>query len=175
MAEPTAPPTPLATMEAVRDRFRSRGMRWTPQRRQILDVLDQTDGHITGGELVERCRARDPLTTPSTVYRTLRVLEEIGVVCHAHGADGREEFHVRPASEHGHLYCRRCGLSWEIDKAAAAPTIQSFRRANGFAVDLSHLTVVGLCAECQRVGGRTNRQDAPTGPAGSSTARTSTA
>ena len=149
MKRPTTAPTPLESMTAIRDHFRSRGLRWTPQRRQILDVLDHTDGHITGGELVERCTALDPLTTPSTVYRTLRVLEELGVVRHAHGADGREEYHVRPASDHGHLYCRGCGSSWEIDEGTAAPTIRSLREARGFDVDLSHLTIVGLCADCQ--------------------------
>jgi Fur family ferric uptake transcriptional regulator len=149
MSTTTSPSATLPPMAAIRDHFRSRGLRWTPQRRQILDVLDQTDGHITGATLVERCTALDPMTTPSTVYRTLRVLEELGIVRHTHVADGHEEFHVRPTSEHGHLYCRECGSSWEIDEIAAAPTIQSFVDARGFAVDLSHLTVVGLCAECQ--------------------------
>ena len=125
-------------------------MRWTPQRRLILDVLAETDGHVTAAELIERCRAQDSETTPSTVYRTLRVLEELGVVRHAHGADGREEFHVRPAAEHGHLYCSDCGSSWEISPAEASSTVQAFHDSLGFEVDLSHLTVVGRCAECSR-------------------------
>ena len=58
----------------VREELRARGMRWTPQRRQILAVLESTDGHITGSELLERCRVLDPATTPSTVYRTMDVL-----------------------------------------------------------------------------------------------------
>jgi Fe2+ or Zn2+ uptake regulation protein len=51
---------------------------------------------VTGSEIVDRCRERDPETTPSTVYRTLDVLEELGYVHHSHGVDGREEFHVLP-------------------------------------------------------------------------------
>ncbi len=136
----------------IPDQLRARGLRWTPQRRQIINVLEATDGHITGSELVERCRQLDPLTTPSTVYRTLRVLEELGIVQHAHGADGREEFHVRPASEHGHLYCHQCGSSWEINLADAEPTITSFDRRLGFAVDLSHMTIVGRCRACRHDG-----------------------
>jgi Fur family transcriptional regulator, ferric uptake regulator len=137
------------SVAAVRDYLRSRGLRWTPQRRLILDVLGETDGHVTGSELVDRCRAIDPATTPSTVYRTLRVLEELGVVRHAHGADGREEFHVRPAADHGHLHCAHCGASWEIAPGDAAATVASFRERWGFEVDLSHLTVVGRCATCR--------------------------
>jgi len=133
----------------IRDQLRSRGLRWTPQRRRILEVLEETDGHITGSELVDRCRALDPMTTPSTVYRTLRVLEDLGVVQHGHGAEGREEYHVRPAELHGHLHCERCGSSWEIPREDAAATVRSFRRRHDFEIDLSHLTIVGICAACR--------------------------
>ena len=135
---------------AVRGQLRDRGLRWTPQRRLLLNVLAESQGHVTAAELVERCRATDPQTTPSTVYRTLDVLEDLGLVRHGHGADGREEFHVLPATEHGHLYCRNCGRSWEVDAAEAADMLTALERTRGFAVDLSHLTVVGLCSNCQR-------------------------
>jgi Fur family ferric uptake transcriptional regulator len=145
-----SPPAPTST--AVREHLRRAGMRWTPQRRLILEVIEATDGHVTGSELVDRCRALDPETTPSTVYRTLRVLEELGVVQHAHGRDGREEFHIRPAESHGHLHCSSCGESWEISPADAAATVRELRHRLGFEVDLSHLSVGGTCATCQ--GGR---------------------
>jgi Fur family ferric uptake transcriptional regulator len=132
----------------VRDRFRGRGMRWTPQRRTVVEVLAGTDGHVTGAELIERCRRRDPQTIPSTVYRTLDVLEELGLVRHGHGADGREEFHVGAEAEHGHLYCAGCGGRWEIRARQAQAIVDAFRRADGFVVDLSHVTVVGRCAAC---------------------------
>ena len=137
-----------ADQAALRTEFRSRGLRWTPQRRMVLEVLEQTEGHVTGGDIVERCRAVEPDTTPSTVYRTLRVLEELGVIGHAHGLDGREEFHLAAHGEHGHLHCESCGRSWEISAAEADATIASFRESRGFAVDLGHLTVVGRCRDC---------------------------
>src|SRR3954469_3207797 len=124
------------------------GLRWTPQRRALVDVLSRTDGHITGRELVERCREVDPATIPSTVYRTLDVLEQLGLVQHAHGPDGREEYHVLPEAEHGHLHCERCGRTWEIDAAEGAGIVDALQRRRGFAVDLSHVTIVGRCAEC---------------------------
>jgi Fur family transcriptional regulator, ferric uptake regulator len=135
----------------IPDRLRSRGLRWTPQRRILVEVLATTDGHVTGAELVERCRAVDPDTIPSTVYRTLDVLEEVGVVSHSHGADGREEFHVLPAVEHAHLYCRGCGGSWELgaEDVAVSTTVRAFDRGRAFAVDVSHLTLTGLCATCR--------------------------
>jgi Fur family ferric uptake transcriptional regulator len=132
----------------VRDRLRASGLRWTPQRRLILDVLEATDGHITGAELVERCRARDKDTTPSTVYRTLDVLEELGYIRHSHSATGREEFHVLPGVEHGHLECRSCGGVWELDAADAANVVDPLRARFGFAADVGHLTISGRCRSC---------------------------
>jgi Fur family ferric uptake transcriptional regulator len=138
-------PTPWDT---VGERLRDRGLRWTPQRRTVIEVLATSDGHVTGAELVERCRARDAATIPSTVYRTLDVLEELGLVRHAHGADGREEFHVLPAEEHGHLHCAACGATWEIAEDRAAAVAQAVRAADGFEVDIGHVTLVGRCRDC---------------------------
>lgn len=140
---------PIDAWTSARERMRSRGLRWTPQRRLLLSVLSRSEGHVTAGELLERCREADPQTTPSTVYRTLDVLEDLGLVRHAHGADGREEFHVLPQNEHGHLTCTACGRSWEIDTADAAALIGGLSHSRGFDVDLSHLTVAGRCSECR--------------------------
>ena len=135
-------------MNEIRDELRSRGLRWTPQRRLILEALDQTHGHVTGSELVERCRERDPDTTPSTVYRTLDVLEDLGYVSHSHSADGREEFHVLPLAEHAHLQCRSCGRTWELGLDDAAALAEPARERFGFVADIGHMTIVGLCSDC---------------------------
>jgi len=132
----------------VRRRLRARGLRWTPQRRALLEVLDAVDGHVTGAELVERSRALDPSTTPSTVYRTLDVLEELGVVIHSHGPDGRQEFHVRPGANHGHLRCTVCGGSWDLGPREARALASGLLSGRGFEVALDHLTVEGRCAAC---------------------------
>lgn len=138
----------LADWSGVRDQLRARGLRWTPQRRTLIDVLSRADGHVTGAELVERCRQVDPTTIPSTVYRTLDVLEELGFLRHSHGADGREEFHVRPVATHGHLHCRSCGSTWEVPADEAAVIVETMERGRGFVVDLSHLSIGGQCAGC---------------------------
>lgn len=132
----------------VRDQLRARGLRWTPQRRTLIEVLSQADGHVTGAELVERCRAIDPRTIPSTVYRTLDILEELGLLSHSHGADGGEEFHVLPDAVHGHLHCVDCGTTWEIETDEAASLVASLARRRSFAVDVTHLSIAGRCAAC---------------------------
>ena len=145
----STPREPGSFPDAVRDQLRARGLRWTPQRRLILDVIREAEGHVTGAEFVDRCRERDPDTTPSTVYRTLDVLEELGYVAHSHGSDGREEYHVLPVAEHAHLHCSECGGSWEIAASEVAGLVRGIRRDHGFTVDVAHLTVAGRCRACQ--------------------------
>lgn len=141
-----------APWDAVGARLRDRGLRWTTQRRTVIEVLAEADGHITGAELVERCRSRDPATIPSTVYRTLNVLEELGMVRHGHAADGREEFHVLPEQEHGHLHCSACNATWEIGERQAAAIARAFRAADGFEIEIGHVTLVGRCRTCAKAG-----------------------
>lgn len=132
----------------VRRRLRARGLRWTPQRRVLLEVLAEVDGHVTGAELVERTRRRDPTTTPSTVYRTLEVLEGLGLVSHSHGLAGRQEFHVSPGADHGHLVCSSCGGSWELASDEVSGLVDGLLASRGFEVAVEHLTIEGRCERC---------------------------
>lgn len=142
------PPASAAeNIRDVRERLRSHGLRWTPQRRVLLDVLHDADGHVTGAQLVERCRARDPETTPSTVYRTLEVLEDLGLVKHSHGRDGRQEYHVAPVAEHGHAICNRCGATVELAPEDVGELVRRLATRE-FEADLSHLAVGGRCRIC---------------------------
>jgi Fur family transcriptional regulator, ferric uptake regulator len=147
-------PSSSGPWDAVATRARSAGHRWTPQRETVASILAGVEpgAHMTATELVERCRDRDPSTVPSTVYRTLDVLEDLGLVRHGHGADGREEYHVLPAGEHGHLHCTGCGATREITPAQASAVTSALRDVGGFEVDIGHMTLVGTCAACARTG-----------------------
>jgi Fur family transcriptional regulator, ferric uptake regulator len=137
----------------VRRRLRARGLRWTPQRGVLLDVLADIDGHVTGAQLVERTREIDPSATPSTVYRTLDVLEDLGLVSHSHGREGRQEFHVNPAGDHGHLLCSSCGETWELTPDEVRGLVGGLRSGRGFDVAVDHLTIEGRCAGCRDAAG----------------------
>lgn len=138
-----------ATPAMIRSALRERGQRWTPQRRVLVDVLTSVSGHVTGAEIIQRCRAVEPGTTPSTVYRALDVLEELGLVRHSHGADGREEYHVRPDGEHAHLHCTDCGRSWDIPAAEARRLVRGLEEARDFEIEVSHISIAGRCADCR--------------------------
>jgi len=133
--------------------LKGRGQRWTEQRQIIVDVLAASDGHATGAELIDRVREQDPSATPSTVYRTLDLLEELGLARHHHGPNGRETYHLEETVEHGHLHCRGCGAAQELGAAAAAPILKAITTATGFSADLDHLSVLGLCTVCRAAQG----------------------
>jgi Fur family ferric uptake transcriptional regulator len=145
-------PRPNDRWADVRRKLRANGLRWTPQRGVLLEVLAGIDGHVTGAELVERSRAIDPTTTPSTVYRTLDVLEGLGLVSHSHGLEGRQEFHVNPGADHGHLVCSGCGGSWELAPDEVAALVGGLRASREFAVAVEHLSIEGRCGACQSAG-----------------------
>ena len=135
--------------ESVRERLHDRGLRWTPQRRALMAVLAETEGHVTGAELVERCRPRAPAPLPAPGDRARAGRAELGIVRHGHGPNGREEYHVLPGAVHGHLHCNACGASWEISTDEAAAVVASLDAERGFEVDLSHVTIVGRCRACR--------------------------
>src|SRR5438094_7262308 len=139
----------MPTTDSVLDLLRSRGLRMTPQRRAIVAEIMAVQGHITPTEVSRRVRRRVPGVNPSTVYRTLDLLEDLGVLSHAHLESGAE-YHRRAEATHVHLTCSRCGAddSLSIGEAAALEAVVS--RHRGFQPDLTHFAISGVCARCQR-------------------------
>ena len=120
----------------------------TPQRRAIVAEVMAARGHINPAALSERVRDRVPGVNPSTVYRTLAMLEDVGVLSHAHLESGAE-YHRAGESQHVHLVCSRCGSddSLSIDEAGKLEAL--IRRHHGFRPDLTHFAISGSCARCQ--------------------------
>jgi Fe2+ or Zn2+ uptake regulation protein len=127
----------------------ARGQRWTEQRQLIADVLAASDGHATGAELVEHVRTADPSATPSTVYRTLDLLEELGFATHHHRVDGRETYHLEEVFAHGHVHCTACGAEVELGTEAAKPILAAIQRVTGYEADIDHLSLQGRCPSCR--------------------------
>jgi Fur family transcriptional regulator, ferric uptake regulator len=137
----------MATADDVLRLLRERGLRMTPQRRAIVGEIMAAKGHISPTRLAARVRDRVPGVNPSTVYRTLATLEELGVLSHAHLESG-PEYHRRSESGHVHLVCARCRREDELSLAEAGRLKALITRHHGFAPDLSHFAISGLCADC---------------------------
>jgi len=136
---------------AVADRVRSLGRRMTVQRRLVLDALDRARHHTTAEEIAARIRRQHPQIDPSTVYRNLEALEELGYVTHTHFEDRVTRWHRADAERHGHLVCRSCGAESEVPMRILEPLARRLRAEHGFIADLAHSAVVGLCRGCAAV------------------------
>ena len=99
--------------------LRERGYRLTPQRELILGAVHEL-GHATPDEVLAHVRERASSVNISTVYRTLEVLEELGLVKHAHLSDRAPTYHSVGGHEHFHLVCRNCHrvISVDVDVAS---------------------------------------------------------
>jgi Fur family ferric uptake transcriptional regulator len=131
-----------------RERLRERGYRLTPQRELILDAVD-TLGHATPDEVLAEVRKHSAALNVSTVYRTLEVLEELGLVRHAHLSDRAPTYHSVRDHEHFHLVCRNCQQVISVDPDVLQPLLTRLEADHGFAADVGHLTVFGTCQECR--------------------------
>ena len=142
-----------ASAPDLEDVLRARGLRATPQRRLVLDAVTELR-HSTPEQICERVQAAAPSVNLSTVYRTLELLEGLGLVSHTHLGHGSPTYHPADEADHLHLVCRGCGTVQEADLALAAQLSRRVRAEHGFETDLAHLSLHGLCAECAARGER---------------------
>jgi len=124
----------------------------TPQRRAIVAEIMRTRGHISPTALARKVQGEMPGVNPSTVYRTLALLEDIGVLSHAH-LEGGAEYHRAEEAGHVHLTCSRCGAEDDLSLEEARALSHLIERHRGFLPDLTHFAISGLCAECRRLAG----------------------
>jgi Fur family ferric uptake transcriptional regulator len=129
-----------------RERLREQGYRLTPQRELILEAVEEL-GHATPDEVLAEVRRHSAAVNTSTVYRTLEVLEELGLVRHAHLHDRAPTYHSTSDHEHFHLVCRNCHRVISVDPGVLAPVIERLEADHGFVVDVGHLTVFGTCGD----------------------------
>jgi Fur family ferric uptake transcriptional regulator len=132
-----------------RARLRERGYRLTPQRELILEAVN-TLGHATPDEVLAEVRRHSSAVNASTIYRTLEVLEELGLVRHAHLSDRAPTYHSVTGHEHFHLVCRNCQQVVSVEPTVAAPLTARLRDDFGFQADVGHLTIFGRCTTCEQ-------------------------
>ena len=128
-------------------RLREQGLRLTPQRQLILRAVEEL-GHATPDEVLAHVRSQVSSVNASTVYRTLELLDELGLIRHAHLSDRAPTYHSARGLEHSHLVCRECRRVISIDRAEIEAALEGVAAKRGFQPDYGHLTIFGTCAEC---------------------------
>ena len=128
--------------------LRSRGYRLTPQRQLVLEAVEEL-GHGTPEEIVAAVRRTATGVNISTVYRTLELLEQLGLVQHTHLGHGAPTYSVvSAADEHVHLVCRDCGGVEEVESSVVEDVVRRLSAERGFSVDVGHFAVFGRCKGC---------------------------
>lgn len=137
------------TMEAqLAAALRERGQRVTPQRLAVARLLDEFSDHVTAETLYRRVQERMPGVSLPTVYATLELLEDLGLLGRLLTESGAVVYDPN-VSEHHHLVCNACGAILDIEAPLDDGPIMRAARRNGFAPAATQVVIRGLCAGCR--------------------------
>jgi len=139
-------------MEGMKDSLRQRGVRLTRQRQILLELIDQSGEHLDAERLCQLAKERDPRINRVTVYRTIKMLKEGGLVDELdlmHHEGDQHYYETRLKQEHAHVICLRCG---QVEEFYGEP-LQKLRRQVeahfGFQILLARTEIGGYCSHCQ--------------------------
>lgn len=128
--------------------LRDRGYRVTPQRQLVLAAVTKLE-HATPEEIWADVQQTASGVNISTIYRTLELLEQLGLVTHTHLSHGAPSYHLAAEAEHVHLVCSSCGRITQAAPDAVGALVTALDTKHGFQTDVGHLTVFGRCAACR--------------------------
>ena len=125
------------------------GFRLTEPRRAVAQLVADQRGHFTSGELVDTARTRHLRIGRATIFRTLDVLSEIGVIERIDLPSGDHAYVGCEPTHHHHVVCSRCGNTAEIADEGLRTVVREVSRRTGFRIDEHRLELFGLCPACQ--------------------------
>ena len=120
----------------------------TAQRAAVLEAVRQSESHLTAGEIFERVRRRDPHIGYGTVYRTLHLLAEHGLIQELTFADQASRYDGR-VERHDHVHCQACGVLLDVDVPVALMAMHVASEQSGFSIDSHHTVFLGTCPACR--------------------------
>lgn len=139
--------------EPLVERMRGRGLRMTPQRLILAELLERAEDHLDAEEVYLRARRVDPKIHRATVYRTLNTLKKLGLVDELdlmHVSGDRHYYEIRPREFHIHLVCMKCGSVEEPTGPLWATLKKKVQDETGFEPEIVRLEMGGRCLRCQK-------------------------
>lgn len=125
------------------------GHRVTRQREVIIDAICDGHGHTSFDDIHARTLDRDRSIDRSTIYRTVHLFVELGLVVEARTSGSETLYEVRKPLPHHHLVCRRCGNEKEVTNDTIQATVDAIFEEHHFRVSTDHLVLFGVCAACE--------------------------
>ena len=139
---------PTGDLTDLHARLRESGQRLTPQRLLILELLHAHGDHMTADEIFVQAQARYPYLNISTVYRTLELLRDIGILSETDLGDDRRHFALLSDDRHHHLICLSCGYVQEVEDQLFDQLRADLKTTHGFDARIDHLALFGACRAC---------------------------
>ena len=121
----------------------------TNQRRLLLELIQEAQGHLDADELFRRAKKHKPRISLATVYRNLKLFKELGFIAESDLGETHSHYEIKGAVEHHHLVCLSCGLIIEFDSPLIAAAKTRIQKENGFDVVSSKVKMEGYCPKCK--------------------------
>ncbi|MDA1278645.1 MAG: Fur family transcriptional regulator [Chloroflexi bacterium] len=134
--------------DSATETLRGSGLRATPARRAIIDVLRSAHGHMTVPEVIDALATTGAKFDQSTVYRVLNDLGGVGLVAESRLSPGDTVFEWISRSNHHHLQCTSCGRTLPLNDELVKEFIAKVHTRHGFHVNATHLVLSGIEHEC---------------------------
>ena len=132
--------------------MRQRGYKLTRQRRAVLRVIALAREHLTPAAIYERVHQEHPGIGLVTIYRTLGILTELGLICEVHSGGRNRSYLMRRLFEHHHhLVCADCGMVIDFTKCDLSKLEQRLAQETGFKIKSHLLELQGQCHNCQKI------------------------
>lgn len=128
--------------------LKEKGLKLTPQRMLIVDIIHEARGHLTAEEIIRHVQAKMPGVNKSTIYRTLDLLENYGCVYKSETGEGFI-YHHSEEGHHHHLVCSECGRTIKCDEDLFTPLKDLLEEKYNFNADFKHIVMSGLCEKCR--------------------------
>lgn len=142
----------MRSIEKMTSALKQRGYKLTPQRCAVLGVIALSREHLTPAAIYERVHQEYPGIGLVTIYRTLEILTELGLVCEVHaGGNCRSYLVRRPAEHHHHLICAGCGAVVDFIDCNLGELEQKLSRETNFEIEGHLLEFLGRCQNCRKV------------------------
>jgi len=137
--------------KTIVSRLRKRGYKLTPQRQAVLTAIANSQKHLTPAAIYARVRKEYPTIGLVTIYRTLGILTELGLICQMSTKGNSRSYLLRRVPEHHHhLICSFCGTVVDFTKCDLNGLEQRLARETGFKIDYHLLEFTGCCQNCQK-------------------------
>ena len=151
----------VAPVDKFREFLLTKKMRLTPEREAVVTAIYASHDHFDADQWIDSLAGRkgDMLASRSTVYRTLNLLQEAGLIRKVARANDREVYeHDYGYPQHDHLICKKCGEMIEFSNEMISEVLEKVATELGFRMSGHRLEVEGVCADCSRPPQRTHRK-----------------